>query len=212
MTKGARERHFLRQVKLNNSYRVQSLCSGPGFAAGSFGTVPYCQRRLTANDRPTGRYAACFIAGIQRSHSGHAHGLRGVAGAADGGRGINSGGTVWFLTSRRSAKVDELEHNGRVGVTMQSRMKFVSLSGTCRPVEDRALVARLWKVEWKTWFPGGRDDPDIVLLCVYCDAGEYWDSSGTAGLKYLFEAGKAIFTGTRARDEGDPKVHARVSL
>ena len=28
---------------------------------------------------------------------------------------------------------------------------------------DRERLARLWKVEWKVWFPGGQDDPNLVL-------------------------------------------------
>jgi general stress protein 26 len=121
-------------------------------------------------------------------------------------------GTLWFLTDRRSAKVEELERDDHVLVTMQSKARFVSLSGTASPVEDRAKVARLWKVEWQVWFPGGKDDPNLVLLRVDGKLGEYWDSSGTSGLTYLIEAGKALLTGTRPVVERDPKVHSKVEL
>ena len=125
---------------------------------------------------------------------------------------VESEGTLWFLTDRRSAKVEELERDGHVLVTMQSRAKFVSLSGMASPVEDRARVARLWKLEWQAWFPGGKDDPNLVLLRVEGDAGEYWDNSGTSGVKYLVEVGKALLTGTRPDVAGDAKVHAKVGL
>ena len=121
-------------------------------------------------------------------------------------------GTLWFATDRHSAKVDELERDGHVAVTMQSKTTFVSLSGTASVVDDRAKLAQLWKVEWKVWFPGGKDDPNIVLLRVDGTRGEYWDNSGTSGLKYLIEAGKALVTGTRPDVGEDPKVHAKVSL
>lgn len=125
---------------------------------------------------------------------------------------VQSDGTLWFLTDRNSAKVDELAKDWHVGVTMQSKTKFVSLSGKASPVDDRERVSRLWKVEWKVWFPGGKDDPNLVLLRVDGEAGEYWDNSGTSGLKYLIEAGKALLTGSRPNVEGDPKVHGKVSL
>jgi general stress protein 26 len=121
-------------------------------------------------------------------------------------------GTVWFLSDRRSAKVEELERDAHVAVTMQSKTKFVSLSGAAAPVEDRPRVARLWKATWQAWFPGGQDDPNLVLLRVDGQAGEYWDSSGASGVKYLVEAGKALLTGTRPHLEGDPKVHGKVEL
>ncbi|QJW98730.1 pyridoxamine 5'-phosphate oxidase family protein [Frigoriglobus tundricola] len=120
-------------------------------------------------------------------------------------------GTLWFLTDRHSAKVDELGRDPHVGVTMQSQTRFVSVSGRAAPVEDRERVSRLWKLEWKVWFPGGPDDPNLVLLRVSVDAGEYWDNGGTGGLKYLFEAGKALLTGSRPNVEGDAKIHGKVS-
>lgn len=125
---------------------------------------------------------------------------------------VQADGALWFLTSRHSGKVDELEHDGHVGVTMQSKTKFVSISGTATPVDDRARVARLWKVEWKVWFPGGKDDPDLVLLRVDCQAGEYWDNSGIGGIKYLVEAGKALLTGSRPNVENDAKIHGKVGV
>ena len=121
-------------------------------------------------------------------------------------------GTLWFATDRQSAKVDELERDGHVAVTLQSKTTFVSLSGTAAVVDDRAKLAQLWKVEWKVWFPGGKDDPHVVLLRVDGTRGEYWDNSGTSGLKYLIEAGKALVTGSRPDVGHDPKVHAKVAL
>ncbi len=125
---------------------------------------------------------------------------------------IEPDGTLWFITGKHSAKVDELAADSRVAVTMQSGTKFVSVSGKASPVADRARIARLWKVEYKVWFPGGQDDPEIVLLRVNGAAGEYWDNSGTSGLKYLIEAGKALLSGTRPDVDGDPKVHGKVDL
>lgn len=122
------------------------------------------------------------------------------------------GGTLWFLTDRHSAKVDELAHDGHVAVTMQSPTRFVSVSGGAAPVDDRERVARLWRPEWKVWFPGGQGDPNLVLLRVEGEAAEYWDNGGTGGLAYLFEAGKALLTGSRPALEGDARVHGRVNL
>lgn len=121
-------------------------------------------------------------------------------------------GSLWFATDRHSAKVDELARDNHVVVTMQSKTKFVSLSGTATAVDDRETLARLWKVEWKVWFPGGKDDPNIVLLRVDGSAGEYWDNSGTSGLKYLIEAGKSLLTGSRPDFGDDPKIHGKVVL
>jgi general stress protein 26 len=125
---------------------------------------------------------------------------------------IQPDGTIWLVTDRDSAKVAEIERDVQVNVSMQSKAKFISISGIASPVEDRDKIAQLWKEHWKVWFPGGKDDPKLLLLCVRGQMGEYWDSSGASGIRYLFEAGKAYFTGTRPEEAGDPKVHGKVNL
>ena len=57
--------------------------------------------------------------------------------------------------------------------------------------------------------PRGEERLHLVLLKVQGEAGEYWDNSGTSGIKYLIEAGKAYLSGTRPDVEGDPKIHGR---
>ena len=125
---------------------------------------------------------------------------------------VEADGTLWFLTQRESGKMEELAADSHVNVAMQSKMKFVSISGTASPVEDRTKVAELWNEAWKVWFPGGKDDPALVLLRVRGDSGEYWDNSGSSGIKYLIEAGKAYLSGTRPDVEGDPQIHGKVKL
>ena len=125
---------------------------------------------------------------------------------------VEADGALWFATDRHSGKVEELAHDSHAAVTMQSKTKFVSLSGTATTVDDKAKAAKLWKAEWKVWFPGGQDDPNLILLKLDGHTGEYWDNSGTSGIKYLIEAGKALLTGTRPNVGEDPKVNGKVEL
>ncbi|MGC4002918.1 MAG: pyridoxamine 5'-phosphate oxidase family protein [Pirellulales bacterium] len=125
---------------------------------------------------------------------------------------VEADGTLWFFSERRSGKVEEIAHDDHVNVAMQGKMKFVSLSGQGTPVDDRTKIAKLWKESFKVWFPGGKDDPNLVLLRVRGDAGEYWDNSGTSGIKYLIEAGKAYLNGTKPDVAHDPKIHGKVEL
>jgi general stress protein 26 len=95
---------------------------------------------------------------------------------------------------------------------MQDRRRFVSLSGTARIVRDRALIARLWKSSWKVWFPKGKDDPALCLLRVDPTEAAYWDMSGSAGVRYVFEMAKAYVTGRRPPSDDDQRHTARVKL
>ena len=85
------------------------------------------------------------------------------------------------------------------------------LSGTAQAVADRERAGRLWRPDFKAWFPGGKDDPNLIMLRVDGIEGEYWDNSGTGGLKYLVEVGKALVTGTRPKAD-DPTIHGKVTL
>jgi general stress protein 26 len=125
---------------------------------------------------------------------------------------VEPDGTLWFLTQSDSGKMDEIALDARVNVAIQSKLRFVSISGTARPVHDRAKLDEIWSETWKTWFPGGKTDPKLTLLRVTANSGEYWDNSGTSGLKYLIEAGKAYLSGTRPDVENDPKIHGKVAL
>lgn len=126
---------------------------------------------------------------------------------------IQPDGVMWFITERYSGKLDEISRDNHVNVSMQSERKFVSISGRAVAVDDARKVAELWNEAWRVWFPGGKDDPTLVLLKVQGEHGEYWDNSGTSGIKYLIEAGKAYLTGTKPREvESDPKVHGKVAM
>jgi len=125
---------------------------------------------------------------------------------------VEPNGTLWFMTQRGSGKMEEITQDCDVNVSMQSTMKFVSISGTAANVSDRDKVAELWSEGFKAWFPGGKDDPDLVLLRVDGTTGEYWDNSGTSGIKYLIEAGKAYLSGTKPDVADDPEIHGKVTL
>lgn len=126
--------------------------------------------------------------------------------------GLDDDGTLWFLTQDDSGKIDEIHGDHHVNVAMQSAMKFVSISGKASLVKDTRKVEELWNESWKVWFPGGKSDPHLVLLKVHGETGEYWDNSGSSGIKYLIEAGKAYLSGTRPDVDGDPKIHGKVAL
>jgi general stress protein 26 len=125
---------------------------------------------------------------------------------------VEENGALWFFTECDSAKMDEITRDPHVNVAMQSSRKFVSISGTATASDDRAKIAELWDEAWKEWFPGGQDDPSLLLLRVDGAEGEYWDNSGASGIRYLIEAGKAYLTGTKPDVANDPHVHAKVEM
>ncbi len=116
-----------------------------------------------------------------------------------------------FATHAQSGKVEEIAQDNDVSVVMQGDRQYLSLSGTARIENDRSLIQDLEDPYWRVWFKDGADDPDVRLIRVKAEQGEYWDMSGTEGLKYLWEAGKAFVSGEPIQQ--DPKdVNAKTPL
>jgi general stress protein 26 len=107
---------------------------------------------------------------------------------------------LWFATAIDSGKVDEIRDDSAVAVVLSGRRRYASVSGRAELVRDPARVQRLWKESWRPFFPGGPEDPNIVLLRVRVERGEYWDLTGLAGLRYALHALRALVTRTRASD------------
>jgi general stress protein 26 len=117
---------------------------------------------------------------------------------------------LYFVTSKQTGKVDELEADPRVDVFFQSKRQFAALAGRATLSTERKLVDELWKDAWKVWLPDGKDDPNLVIVVVDPERGEYWDQAGTRGLSFLYRAAKALVTHTTP--EPDPDSHAKVKL
>jgi general stress protein 26 len=125
---------------------------------------------------------------------------------------VEPNGQMWFMTDRYSGKLEEIANDDHVNISMQSKSTFVSVSGRAVVIEDGRKVDELWNEAWKVYFPGGKDDPSLVLLKVHGETGEYWDYSGTSGIRYFIEAGKAYLSGTKPDVAEDPKVHGKVVM
>jgi general stress protein 26 len=120
-------------------------------------------------------------------------------------------GEVWFLTRLDSAKAAEMGAEPHVCLTMQDKSKALSVSGSSRLVRDRAKLDEVWKDTYKIWAPQGKDDPELVIVVVRLEQGEYWDNEGVGRLEFLFEAAKAFATGTTMKKPSE-ELHGRARL
>lgn len=118
-------------------------------------------------------------------------------------------GRVTFLTSVESGKVDEIETDNHVAITLQTGMPeqagpFMSITGTAELTRERAEIERLYEKVDDAWFEGPTD-PRIALIHVYVTSAEYWDQRGLKGLRYAWEAVKAAARG--GRPQVDERQH-----
>ena len=64
---------------------------------------------------------------------------------------------------------------------------------------------------FETWFPEGKGDSRVTLICVKAERGEYWDNRGMNGIRYLYQAVTAYATGTTP-DIKEGEQHGTVRL
>ena len=106
-------------------------------------------------------------------------------------------GNLWFFTKKSSRKVRELLANPEPLLCFADpgRQNYVSATGKSDIVTDRAKVKELWTEAYRTWFPQGPDDQEIVLIRVTVDHAEYWDVPSSV-MVHAYGYIKAVTTGT----------------
>jgi general stress protein 26 len=95
---------------------------------------------------------------------------------------------VWFFTGRGNAMIHEMQNDQYVLIVCQGeRNRFVSLTGRAELVVDRRKAQQLWHESYAAWFPGGVEDPQLVLIHVHAEDAEYWDERHPNGLRHSFQ-------------------------
>ncbi|MGC2238386.1 MAG: pyridoxamine 5'-phosphate oxidase family protein [Pyrinomonadaceae bacterium] len=117
-------------------------------------------------------------------------------------------GDLWFFTSSKTHKAEEIERDSRVNVAYAAPddNTYVSVSGMASIIKDRAKIDEYWNEALKAWFPEGKDAPDLVLLKVAVEQAEYWDApSSTIAQTIGFL--KALATGEKADVGENEKIN-----
>lgn len=116
-------------------------------------------------------------------------------------------GPIWFYTSRGNRLVEGLARGGHAMAHYVSKGHelFACIHGMLAIESDPAVIDRFWSNDVAAWYPGGRDDPSLVMLRFDTDRAELWlaDLSVAGKVKLLF--------GGDMRKEGRDK-HAEVVL
>lgn len=113
------------------------------------------------------------------------------------------GADLWFVTSRDSDKLDEIEFDPQVNLAYykDGSTEWVSVSGTARTSTDRGKIRELHRPDWEIYFPdeggekdGGPDDPRLVLVGVDIETARFMEVNKPKAV-VLFELARAKVTG-----------------
>lgn len=113
---------------------------------------------------------------------------------------------LWFFTEKNSPKIAQLQANNNVllSYSQPSDNTFVSITGTASVVHDTMKIRELWSPAVEIWFPKGKTDPNIALICVEPQSAEYWDAPSSAFV-YAYGYLKSKITGEQP-DVGENKI------
>ena len=123
-------------------------------------------------------------------------------------RQMDDQGDIWFFTAEHTKKVDEVEADHDVGLAYSDAkgMRFVSVAGRARVVQDRSKMEELYSPSLDIWFENGLETPGIALLRVTPVECEYWEPAH-GKLASTIAMAKALVT----RDTPDDMMdHGRV--
>lgn len=100
---------------------------------------------------------------------------------------------IWFFGGRDNALFQKLSQKlsggNRAIATFASKDHdlFATVHGALVVDDDRATIDRLWNAFVAAWYPGGKDDPNLVLFRLDATNAEIWvnENSIFAGIKML---------------------------
>jgi general stress protein 26 len=86
----------------------------------------------------------------------------------------DAGGAIWFFTRRTG-------HYGPGGsatctYSAQDHSVFCRFHGILTEESDRARLEKQWNYWVEAWFPGGKDDPELLMLRMDLGDASIWDS------------------------------------
>ena len=114
---------------------------------------------------------------------------------------------LWFFTEKDAQKVTELRANHQVGLGYSDpdNATYVTIAGTGEVVTDKDKIKDLWREDFRGFFPKGKDDPNLALLKVEIESGEYWDSPSNVFVR-AYAYAKAVTTGKKHQPTEDEQA------
>ena len=117
--------------------------------------------------------------------------------------------TVWFITSAKTdlARVMRADGDRRMHhcVIGPDQNYFACLMGRARQSRDEAKLDELWSPMVGAWFPGGRDDPDVMLIQLQLEEASVW-ATADSSLVFGFEMARSLLDKDHTPNVGEHEV------
>jgi len=91
---------------------------------------------------------------------------------------VDEEGCIWFFSGADSVHNEILAEDPRVELMFSNNGKheYLAIFGRASICRDIEKIDELWGTMVKAWFPEGKDDPNLTLICVEPEKVHYWDT------------------------------------
>ncbi len=92
---------------------------------------------------------------------------------------------IYMLTGHSSDKMQQIRANSKVSVYFCNSAEFhtLLLVGNAEEINDLDLKKRIWQDEWKIHWPGGPEDPGLIMLKLLPEWAKGWHKEGSFEFK-----------------------------
>ncbi|MBC8109886.1 MAG: pyridoxamine 5'-phosphate oxidase family protein [Verrucomicrobia bacterium] len=90
---------------------------------------------------------------------------------------VEEDGSIWFFSQAESHTNKQILENNKVNLSYaNANGSYLFVKGEASVSKDRQIIDKLWSPFAKTWFPEGKDDPQLTLIQVNPVEANYWDT------------------------------------
>lgn len=115
---------------------------------------------------------------------------------------------LWFFIYKDAELAEAAAGGGEAMFVFQDGRSFYAcVDGALRVQHDRERMDKYWSAEVAAWYPEGKDDPRLSMLCFEARDAEVWIADG-GPIRYAFEVARANATSSTPEMGG----HARLNL
>lgn len=103
---------------------------------------------------------------------------------------------LWFFAWRDNDLVVTDDHGAEAMFVFQGDHLYACIGGRLSVDTDRRRMEQYWSPMVAAWYPGGKDDPRLIMLRMDCEDAQVWLTEG-GPMRYAWALAKARATGRR---------------
>ena len=122
---------------------------------------------------------------------------------------VEPDGRMWFFVALSGGIAEDIERDPEIHMSFMDGDDdlFVSLLGHATLKRDPNRARELWSTMAGAWFPAGPDDPNLGVLSVDVQRGDYWDVKASKPVQF-YEMAKAALLRKTPENLGEHKRFA----